>query len=74
MKKVLTVVALGLTSVVALTGCSEHESYNDYLIKEQIKCTEAGGHLEVYRDGYMANGKSVLCILPGTEVHLEKKK
>ena len=65
-------VALALISAVALTGCAEQQSYSDYLLEKQVECKEAGGHMEIYKDSSMMNGKISICILPGTVVNLDK--
>ena len=70
MKKAL--VLLALISAVALTGCAERQSYSDYLLEKQVECKEAGGHMEVFMDRSMVNGKNSICILPGTVVNLDK--
>lgn len=69
-RRLLAVVSVA--SILGMVGCAdvERESYPEYVLRLQVECKDVGGELHIIKDRSMLNGKSALCILPGTKLEI----
>ncbi|MGO2411628.1 hypothetical protein ACTXIU_17160 [Glutamicibacter arilaitensis] len=69
MKRELSALVVA-ASVLGVVGCADQPSYSEWVLQKQIECKESGGELHIVKDRSMLNGKSALCILPGTKLEV----